>query len=312
MEVSSHALALNRIAGCEFDIAVLTNVTLDHLDFHKTFEEYVAAKTLLFRGLKKDKARAVINADDKSSAGIIVVTGAPVTRYGQSKDNDVFPLKLDLHAKGMELVLATPKGEVGLSVATTGHFNVYNVMAAVGAAVAAGISLDAIRAGFSAFRGVAGRFELVENGQPFTVIVDYAHTPDGLENVLLSARQIASKRLICVFGCGGDRDRGKRPLMGEIAARLSDYVFVTSDNPRSEVPEVIIEDIKTGIGVRANYSAITDRREAIGEALAMAGEGDVVVIAGKGHETYQILKDKTIDFDDRQVAREFLKGKWQA
>ncbi len=315
MEVSSHALSLERVAGCEFDIAVLTNITQDHLDFHKTFEAYVGAKTLLFSRLENNRikkgAKAVINTDDPSAAAIMAATGVPVVTYGLKAGNDVFPLKTNLQAKGMKLLLSTPGGELDLSIATTGHFNVYNVMAAVSAAWAAGIAPETIQSGLNAFTAVPGRFELVESGQPFTVIVDYAHTPDGLENVLTSARQIAQNKLIAVFGCGGDRDKTKRPLMGSIAARLSDHVFITSDNPRSEVPENIIENIKTGVPDKENYTTIVDRRSAIESALAEAGAGDVVVIAGKGHETYQILKDRTIDFDDRQVARDYLKGKWR-
>ena len=312
MEVSSHALALDRVAGCEFDIAVLTNITQDHLDFHKTFAAYVDAKAMLFEGLSKNltkTAKAVINMDDKNAHTIMSKTGVPVITYGMSDKYDVYPKKSDVKAKGMELLLATPKGELELSLLTTGHFNIYNVMAAVCAALCDGIPLAIIKKGLDGFTGVAGRFELVEQGQPFTVVVDYAHTPDGLENVLQSAKKITKNKLIAVFGCGGNRDKSKRPLMGGIAERVADYVYVTSDNPRNEVPEEIIKDIMTGINDKAKVKQIVDRKTAIQAALSFAKAGDVVVIAGKGHETYQILGDKTIDFDDRLVAAAFLKGR---
>ena len=310
MEVSSHALALDRIAGCEFDLALLTNVTQDHLDFHKSFAAYLAAKTLLFSGLSRNTrkaGRAVINRDDKNAGIFLKAIEVPVLCYGFSPDNDVYPKRQELSAKGMELLLATPAGDLPLSLATTGHFNVYNVMAAVTAALAGGAPLDVIRLGLDGFKGVAGRFELVEAGQPFTVIVDYAHTPDGLENILKSARRITGGRLITVFGCGGDRDRAKRPLMGEIAAELSDFVYITSDNPRREEPEAIIDDIMTGVEKTQNCRRVTARADAIETALESAKDGDVVVIAGKGHETYQILGDRVIDFDDRLVAGNFLR-----
>lgn len=314
MEVSSHALALDRIAGCEFDVAVLTNITQDHLDFHKTFEAYVEAKSLLFKNLSSNKKKinpvAVINADDKNAQAVLDVTYVPVMTYGMQEGSDIYPFKMDIRAKGMDISLHTPQGDVDLSLLTTGHFNVYNVMAAVGAALADGMALDVIKKGLDGFKGVSGRFELVESGQPFTVIVDYAHTPDGLENLIESARKITGRKLITVFGCGGNRDKGKRPVMGQIATALSDKVFVTSDNPRKEVPESIIEDIMQGIDKKEICECITDRKTAIHEALSLAQAGDVVVIAGKGHETYQILGDKTIDFDDRRVAREFLEGKY--
>jgi UDP-N-acetylmuramyl-tripeptide synthetase len=311
MEVSSHALALDRIAGCEFDTAILTNVTRDHLDFHKDFNSYLNAKTRLFSALsgnKHKKGRAVINRDDQNAETFLRVTKVPILSYGFSASNDVYPKESRLLAKSMELKLATPAGDIELRPAAAGRFNIYNVMAAVAAAVAEGAPLAAIEAGLNAFKGVSGRFELVEAGQPFTVVVDYAHTPDGLENILKSAREIAEGRLITVFGCGGDRDKTKRPLMGALAVELSDSVYVTSDNPRREDPEAIIADIMAGIAAPGKARQITDRAAAIKEALSEASAGDAVVIAGKGHETYQILKDKTIDFDDRLVAGDFLRG----
>lgn len=315
MEVSSHAISLNRIAGIEFDVAVLTNITQDHLDFHKTFDSYIEAKSLLFSNLQNNKTKtgiAVINEDDENAHKIVEVTNSKVFTYGKQQSNDVYPKQVKMSEQNLELLLSTPKGDLELMLHTTGYFNVYNVMSAVTTALALDISIDTIHKGLADFAGVAGRFELVKAGQPFTVVVDYAHTPDSLENVLKTAREVTKGRLIAVFGCGGDRDKTKRPIMGEIASRLSDYVYITSDNPRSEVPETILEDIKAGIKGYTQYQAIVDRRKAIEHALNFAQPGDVIVIAGKGHETYQILKNRTIDFDDRKVAREFLEGIYNA
>lgn len=315
MEVSSHALSLNRVAGIEFDIAVLTNITQDHLDFHKTFDAYVKAKSLLFESLNNNKTKlgqAIINNDDKSSGEIISATNVNVITYGKKTSSDIYPLEVEMLAQSTKLLLNTPQGKLDLFLLTTGYFNVYNVMAAVATSLALGFSLDIIYKSLEGFAGVDGRFELVNAGQPFTVVVDYAHTPDSLQNVLNSAREIAEGKVIVVFGCGGDRDKTKRPLMGEIAEKSSDYVYITSDNPRSEVPEAIIEDIRQGIKNYDKCQFIIDRHEAIEKALLNAKDGDIVIIAGKGHETYQILHDKTIDFDDRKVAREFLEGKFNA
>ncbi|MDR3349238.1 MAG: UDP-N-acetylmuramoyl-L-alanyl-D-glutamate--2,6-diaminopimelate ligase [Acidaminococcales bacterium] len=310
MEVSSHALALGRIAGCEFDLALLTNVTQDHLDFHKNFAAYIEAKTLLFSGLAhngRKAGQAVINREDKNADIFLGAIKVPVLCYGFSPENDVYPKRQELSAKGMKLLLATPAGELPLSLATTGHFNVSNVMAAVTAALAGGAPPEKVVAGLDGFKGVAGRFELVEAGQPFTVIVDYAHTPDGLENILKSARRITDGQLITVFGCGGNRDKAKRPLMGKIASEISDFVYITSDNPRKEEPEAIIGDIMAGVEKTGRCRLITERAAAIETALESAKDGDVVVVAGKGHETYQILGDRVIDFDDRIVAGDFLR-----
>ena len=313
MEVSSHALALDRVAGCEFDLAVMTNVTQDHLDFHKTFEAYLEAKTKLFSSLPTEgykAGRGVVNADDPNAPAFLRAARVPVLTYGQSSDCDVYPNQQRVYFNGMELLLVTPAGELALTLKTTGHFNVYNTMAAVASALSLGAPLSSIKRGLDGFKGVPGRFELVEAGQPFTVIVDYAHTPDGLDNLLRSVRQITQGRLITIFGCGGNRDKGKRPLMGEIAVRLSDLVCVTSDNPRKELPEDIINDIISGIGQTGNYIRVADRAAAIHTALSEAKDGDSVVIAGKGHETYQILADETIDFDDKLVASSFLREKF--
>ena len=315
MEVSSHALALKRVAGIEYDTAALTNITEDHLDFHKTMEAYRDAKSLLFEHLsdgEKENKTAVFNADEPTSKVIEARTKAPYLTYGMGKENDIYPLAYDVEAKGMHLCLHTPAGEMDLQLNITGKFNVYNVMCAVGVLLAEKIDKAEIEKALNGFGGVPGRFQLVEAGQPYTVIVDYAHTPDGLENVLNTARLITKGRLWVVFGCGGDRDNKKRPIMGEIALRLADDVVVTSDNPRSEDPEKIIDQIEIALKPVPEGKSVTriaDRKAAIEYALAHAGKEDVIMVAGKGHENYQILKDKTIHFDDKEVVEEYWKGK---
>lgn len=315
MEVSSHALALKRVAGIEYDCAVLTNITQDHLDFHKTMENYRDAKSLLFEHLtdgNKPNKNAVFNMDDPSSAIIKARTKARAWTYGKGQENDIHPLRFTVAPKHMQLALATPVGEMDLELKITGEFNVYNVMSAVGAMLAEGISKETIVAVLDGFDGVPGRFQLVEAGQPYTVIVDYAHTPDGLENVLHTARSITRGKLWVVFGCGGDRDNKKRPIMGGLALELADKVVVTSDNPRTEDPERIIDEIFTALqNVPAGKEVfrLSDRREAINFALANAAAEDVILIAGKGHENYQILKDRTIHFDDKEVVVEYWSDK---
>ncbi len=317
MEVSSHALALHRVAGCEFDIGVFTNLTRDHLDFHKTEEEYLNAKIKLFTGLgmyeKKNSLKAnkyaIINVDDPAASRIIEKTEVPVITYGCSEKADVRAVNIRIHSKGTayDLLLEGQRHEMDMRI--TGLFNVYNSLAAIAASRAEGLSIEAIGKALSVFPGVPGRFQLVEAGQPFAVIVDYAHTPDGLENILKAARAITKGRVITVFGCGGDRDRTKRPIMGEIAGRLSDLAVITSDNPRSEDPEEIITAVEAGVrSATSLYKKFTDRREAIRYAISQAQPEDAVIIAGKGHETYQILKDKTIHFDDTEEAMKAIGG----
>ena len=315
MEVSSHALALNRVAGIEYDTAVLTNITEDHLDFHKTMENYRNAKGLLFEHLSegsKPNKTAVFNADDPSSAILEKRTRTKIMTYGKGRDNDIYPLAFQVEARQMHLKLQTPVGEMDMLLKITGEFNVYNVMGTIGAMLAEHISKDLIIQVLDGFAGVPGRFQLVEAGQPYTVIVDYAHTPDGLENVLKTARGITQGKLWVVFGCGGDRDNKKRPIMGAIALRLADHLVVTSDNPRSEDPEKIIAMIETALQIipaGKTVMKLTDRRQAIDYALSHAQDQDVILIAGKGHENYQILKDQTIHFDDREVVEEYWKEK---
>ena len=311
MEVSSHALSLNRTAGLAFDVVVFTNLTRDHLDYHHSMESYYESKRKLFvdyPGASDKPCTAVINVDDPYGQRLAAEAQIPVIAYGQGEG-------ACLHAEspviGPTSVAFTARhGDVVLPVRVPlgAHFNLYNSLAAIGVGLALGYSPETISDGLSRAKPVDGRFESVQCGQPFTVIVDYAHTPDGVLNVLKSARAITARKLITVFGCGGDRDPGKRPQMGALAGDLSDSVVVTSDNPRSEDPRSIIDQILAGMPMdrRSRAIVIPDRREAIAAALKQAGEGDVVVIAGKGHETYQIFADRTIHFDDREVVREIL------
>ncbi|MDK2784154.1 MAG: UDP-N-acetylmuramoyl-L-alanyl-D-glutamate--2,6-diaminopimelate ligase [Bacillota bacterium] len=316
MEVSSHALELGRVKNIEFDVAVFTNLTQDHLDFHQTFDNYRRAKARLFEQLGRPGAKtgprtAVINADDPSGEAMRCATSQRVLTYGVREPADIRAEDVDIQAQGVAFTLRTPNGTERIKLRFTGLFSVYNALAACGVGLAEGISLATIKTALEGLPGVPGRFELVQEGQDFAVIVDYAHTPDGLENILRTAKEFARGRIILVFGCGGDRDRTKRPIMGRLAVRYADLVFITSDNPRSEDPLAIIREIEAGAraeeGATGKYSLVPDRQEAIREALAAARPDDVVLIAGKGHETYQIIGDRILPFDDRQVAREFLK-----
>ncbi len=316
MEVSSHALSLNRIAGCEFDVGVFTNITQDHLDFHGSFENYIKAKAMLFGLLgsssaTKENKCAVINIDDTAASVMLESSHCPVLTYSIKNQANVLATNILVEAKTSAFSLSTDNGNLLLKLRITGIFNVYNVLAAISTALAENIDLQVIKDSLEEFISVPGRFELVEAGQPFTVIVDYAHTPDGLDNVLKTAKEFVKGKLIVVFGCGGDRDRTKRPIMGKIATQYANVVVATSDNPRSEDPEAILAEIESGIipnlKQAKKYEKITDRRQAIKYAVSIAQPADVILIAGKGHETYQILKDRTIDFDDRQVAREMIR-----
>ena len=298
MEVSSHALALQRVADIRFQAGALTNVTRDHLDFHKNFESYAAAKRKLF-----DMApRCVLNIDDELGERWAreVRPRKPVLTYSLQRDADLRAEAVDVRPGGSTFELGGRRFEVRIP----GRFNVANALCAIGIARSLDIADSDSARGLASLTRVAGRMEHVR-GSGIDVIVDYAHTPDALENVLRTLRETASRRLIVVFGCGGDRDRGKRPQMGEIAARYADYTYVTSDNPRTEDPQSIVNDILAGVG-SAPHTSRLDRREAIGEALAAAEAGDVVVIAGKGHEAYQIVGTQVLPFDDLAVAREKL------
>lgn len=312
MEVSSHALALDRVAGIEYDTAVFTNLTQDHLDFHKTMENYVAAKAKLFQSLTaadhvKDNKTAIVNVDDPWSKQILDACHCQVLTYGVEQDADLKGSNLNVELKRSSFDVVGPFVNVHLNMNITGLFNVYNTLAAIGAAHAEGIDEATIDKAIQTFHSVAGRFELVEAGQPFAIVVDYSHTPDSLEKALETARAMNPNHVIAVFGCGGDRDRTKRPIMGRIGAELADIPIVTSDNPRSENPDAIVAEVEEGVkqGLKAgqHHEVIVNRREAIYRAVELAQENDIIVIAGKGHETYQILNDGTIHFDDREEAR---------
>ena len=312
MEVSSHALDQNRVGGCRFNGAVLTNLTQDHLDYHITMDNYFEAKALLFKGLKEGNF-AVINADDNYAERFLSVVpdGVKKYSYGVKNNADVMAKNIEFSMNGAEFTLVTKDREYPVNLHMNGMFSVYNVLAAVTTAIALGIDVQNSLKALQNVKGVAGRFEVVVK-KPL-VIVDYAHTPDGLENVLNSAREITPKdgRLICLFGCGGDRDATKRPKMGAIAEKIADKIVITSDNPRSEDPQQIITDIIAGLkSVAAEKVTVEpDRGKAIELLKTIANNNDVVVIAGKGHEDYQILKDRTIHFDDREQARKVFEGR---
>ncbi len=319
MEVTSQGLDAGRVLGCDFRTAVFTNLTQDHLDYHGTMENYIAAKGLFFsrlgNGFTGDPATgktAVLNADDPASAVFRKLTAAHVLTYGIREEADVRAEDIRLTSQGTSFRVVTYKGTISMHLGMVGAFNVYNALAAITAALAEGLTLETIRDGLLSLPGVPGRMEVINEGQPFLVLVDYAHTPDGLDNVLRAVRAFAEKKVITVFGCGGDRDRTKRPIMGGIAAEYSDFVVVTSDNPRSENPGGILADIEEGLREKqyptSRYEIMEDRAAAIACAVEMAEPGDVIVIAGKGHETYQITNQGTIHFDDREVAREAVRS----
>lgn len=306
MEVSSHALHLGRIHGCDFNVAVFTNLSQDHLDYHKTMEAYKYAKGLLFAQLGNrfdhDNVKiAVLNADEEASEEFIKMTSAKIMTYGINKEADVMAKEIKMTSKGTEFQLITPVGIKHITINMIGKFSIYNVLAAVAASLASSIELDTICHAVEAMDGVRGRFELVDGGQDFTVIVDYAHTPDSLENVLQTIKQFVEGKIFCVVGCGGDRDKTKRPLMAKIATEFSDEPIFTSDNPRSEDPRMILRDMEAGVAGE-HYHSIENREKAILFAVENAKKGDVILIAGKGHETYQIIGDETFDFDDKEVA----------
>jgi UDP-N-acetylmuramoyl-L-alanyl-D-glutamate--2,6-diaminopimelate ligase len=311
MEVSSHALSLRRVDAMTFAAGVFTNLTRDHLDFHGDMEAYFQAKRRLFELLAPDRP-SLINLDDPRGARLAETVQRPVT-YAVNRAADVTPGPLSFSLEGLTFDVRTPRGALRVRSPLVGRPNVYNILAAVSTGVALGLSFDAIERGVSSLEGVPGRFQVVSSAtDEVTVVVDYAHTDDALRNLLETARPLAKGRLIIVFGCGGDRDRTKRPLMGAVAGRLSDLIFITSDNPRSEDPQKIIDEIQRGITAdtrrdsRQGLLAIVDRREAISKAVETARPGDLVLIAGKGHEKSQVIGNKVLPFDDVVVAREAL------
>jgi UDP-N-acetylmuramoyl-L-alanyl-D-glutamate--2,6-diaminopimelate ligase len=309
LEVSSHALSLKRVMGVRFKVGVFMNLTRDHLDFHRTMEDYFDAKMLLFSPENGNNTEsAVINIDDPYGRRLQDCFQGKVMRFGFDREAEIHVLDCHTRADGTDLRLATPEGKAVIQAGLIGRHNVYNIMAATGAALCLNIDLDRIREGIESLKVVPGRSERVDAGQDFTVIVDYAHTPDALENLLTLVSQLPHERIITVFGCGGDRDRSKRPVMGSIAVSKSNMSIVTSDNPRSENALDIINDIVSGIREGSgSYSIEPDRQEAIGKAVSLARKGDIVVIAGKGHEDYQLINGVKKPFDDRKVARDMIR-----
>ncbi len=307
LEVSSHALRLQRVRACRFAVGVFTNLSRDHLDFHRDMEDYFEAKSLLFRPDYNPAIRAAaLNGDDRWAVRVADWSASALT-FGYSKSCEIHPVDVASGVQGLRLELRWPKRELQLSSSLVGPHNVYNIMAAAAACHLLGIEDEQIVKGIESLESVPGRFERVLPDAPFDVFVDYAHTPAALENVLRLCRKVASGRVICVVGCGGDRDREKRPQMGRIAARLSDWVVLTSDNPRSEPAQKILDEMRAGIPPeKTDYEIVGDRREAIGRAIRMARRGDLVLIAGKGHETYQEIDGRRTPFDDRRVAEEVL------
>ena len=306
MEVSSQGLALHRVSYCEFETGVFTNLTRDHIGEreHASMEEYLLAKCMLFKICKT----GLINLDSEYALRVLNEAQCDTLTFGIDNSADIRAANIKKLPQSVEFDLSSPWYNGRFNVNIPGRFSVYNSLAAAGVSGLLGVTQEAVKAGLEQVK-VPGRAELVNTGREFSVIIDYAHTPDSLENILCTVRDYASGRVVCIFGCGGDRDRTKRPMMGEISGRLADYTVITSDNPRTEEPDTIIRQIEEGIkATTGRYTCICDRREAIRHALSEARAGDVLVLAGKGHETYQTFKDKTIHFDEREVVRELLEN----
>ncbi|MFR4986712.1 MAG: UDP-N-acetylmuramoyl-L-alanyl-D-glutamate--2,6-diaminopimelate ligase [Lachnospirales bacterium] len=303
MEVSSHALELHKVEGCNFNIGIFTNLTQDHLDMHKSMENYLNAKSKLF-GICKV---GIINIDDKYAQDIIKNASCKVFTYSIEKESDLQAINIQYFMDRVTFDVKINDKVESFILNIPGRFSVYNALSVIGACLMQNIPIDIIKEGIKNIEGVPGRIQTIPNNKGFNVIVDYAHTPDGLDNIIKAVREFTKGRVITIFGCGGDRDRKKRPIMAEISANLSDYTIITSDNPRSEVPESIIDEIETGIKpITNNYEKITGRREAIYRGVSIAKANDSIIIAGKGHEDYEIFADKTIHFDDTEVAKEAL------
>lgn len=313
MEVSSHALDMGRVHGCDFNIAVFTNLTQDHLDYHGTMDYYSYAKSLLFSQLgntynHQHPKFAIINMDDAKADFLIKSTAANIVTYGIDQESDIMAKNIVMTSKGTKFQLSTPDGTVDIELKLIGKFSVYNILAAIATCLVSNIPLDIVTAAIQNLEGVPGRFEVIDEGQSYTVIVDYAHTPDSLEKVLSTIKQVSKGKIIVVVGCGGDRDRTKRPLMAKIASEYADIPILTSDNPRSEDPLQILKDMEQGIKGQ-KYEMIVDRKEAISFAISNATKDDCILIAGKGHETYQQFGDMILNFDDREIARQLIKEK---
>lgn len=307
METSSQGLAMQRLAGLTFDTAVFTNFTQDHLDYHQTMDAYLKAKLMLFEQLG-EKGVAILNNDSPVAERIAQVSsGSRLLTYGLGKKTNLYAEDINFSHNRLIFTAVTPNGQIPVKLRLLGEYNLYNALAAIAVGLRYDCPLPAIQEGLAA-TVVPGRFELIDQGQDFSVIVDYAHTPDGLENVLTAAKRVAQRNLICVFGCGGDRDNGKRPKMGNISAQIADYSVITSDNPRTENPDKIIAQIVSNLPHDTNYVCISERRDAIHHAIASAKSGDVIVIAGKGHEDYQEINGKRFPFDDRVIASDILES----
>ena len=306
MEVSSHALELERVRGCHFDVGVFTNLTQDHLDFHVTMENYLNAKAKLF----DMSSKGVVNFDDEGGKKIVNSKDCDILKVGLNEGCDLIAKNVDICARGVDFDVDY-KGEThSMHIQIPGKFSVYNAICAAGAALQLGIDIETIKNGLKNAAGVLGRVEVVPTDTDYTVIIDYAHTPDGLENIISAAKEFAKGRVITLFGCGGDRDNTKRAVMGEIAGKLSDYSIITSDNPRTEDPHEIVKMVEEGMKrTDGEYTLIVDRREAIGYALDFAKKDDVIILAGKGQETYQIIGKEKFDFDERVVVSKYLREK---
>ncbi|MGM0411171.1 MAG: UDP-N-acetylmuramoyl-L-alanyl-D-glutamate--2,6-diaminopimelate ligase [Bacillota bacterium] len=306
MEVSSHAIDLKRILNLKFNAAVFTNISQDHLDYHKNFEEYINVKSKLFEQVKKN-GYSIINVDDKNSDKIISNSSSKIMSYSIKKASDLKAKNICLDVKSSSFQLENYSKKINLNI--SGKFNVYNALAAIGVGFSLNISYNNIKEALERVKGIPGRFELVKENQNFTVIIDYAHTADGMKNVLKTITDLPRNDIITIFGCGGDRDRDKRPKMAKVAAKYSDYFIITTDNPRSEDPEAIISDIIKGLSSnKDNYEIIVDRKEAIFKAIKQAQKNDIIIIFGKGHENYQVFRDKTIHFDDKEEAKKAIKA----
>ncbi|MFA5059923.1 MAG: UDP-N-acetylmuramoyl-L-alanyl-D-glutamate--2,6-diaminopimelate ligase [Candidatus Omnitrophota bacterium] len=307
MEVSSHALDQGRVDGIDFNSAIFTNLTGDHMDYHQNMENYFQAKAKLFSGLSKD-ASAIINADDPYGKRLVSLTKAKVITYGITHQADIVASDIQLSLSGSKFTLRHGKELEKMTTKLIGRHNIYNILSAVAQGLWQKIDMKDVERAIEDFENVPGRLERIEAGQDFHVFVDYAHTEDALKNILTNLRLVTKSRIILVFGCGGDRDKTKRPKMGMVASQLADFCIVTSDNSRSEDPQVIANEIIQGCKNK-NFTVILDREEAIKKAITLAGKNDVVVVAGKGHETYQIFKEKTISFDDCDVVKKYLHAK---
>ncbi len=316
VEVSSHGLVQNRISGCDMDVVIFTNLTRDHLDYHKTMDEYKKAKFLLFgkflAASKKEKKYSVVNVDDSAGRELAKIAAGKVITYGIKSDAALKATDIEMLKNKTMFNVNIEGKKIRIETKLMGRHNIYNILAAIGCAYSQDMDLEKVADGIKKFETVPGRFETVHGGQPFSVIIDYAHTPDALGNLIQAARTIKHKKIITVFGCGGDRDRSKRPLMGEIVGRMSDYTIITSDNPRSEKPELIALDVEVGLQrVKCkNYEIVLDRTDALKKAVELCSPDDILLIAGKGHENYQIIGNEKIPYNDKEVAIKILTEKY--